>query len=109
MKTEKTQFDFDGGFNYQRALPRRPDPEFRGSHSRQLCCPRFPSPRRPGFVNLSDTGSYRVNFDLATVTALKKWLAWRVAISDRFLSNPVEGNQRNDLLISTGLRLTFTK
>jgi hypothetical protein len=50
-----------------------------------------------------------VNFDLATVTALKKWLAWRVAISDRFLSNPVEGNQRNDLLISTGLRLTFTK
>jgi outer membrane receptor for monomeric catechols len=61
------------------------------------------------FANLSDTGSYRFNFDIGSSTVLKKWLRWHVTASDRFLSNPVQGRQRNDLLISTGLRLSFAK
>jgi hypothetical protein len=61
------------------------------------------------FPNLSNSGEYRVNFDLSAVTALKKWMGWHVTASDRFLSNPVFGRQRNDLLISTGLRISFTK
>ena len=59
------------------------------------------------FTNLTDTGAYRMNFDLGTTTALKKWLGWHITASDRFLSNPVQGRQRNDLLLSTGFRLTF--
>ena len=59
------------------------------------------------FTNLTDTGAYRMNFDLGTTTALKKWLGWHITASDRFLSNPVFGHQRNDLLLSTGFRLTF--
>jgi len=61
------------------------------------------------FSNLSNAGEYRVNFDLSGVTVLKKWLAWHVTASDRFLSNPLPGRQRNDLLLSTGLRLSFAK
>jgi hypothetical protein len=61
------------------------------------------------FANLSNTGEYRMDFDLAAVTAIRKWLGWHVTASDRFLSNPVLGRQRNDLLISTGLRLTFAR
>ncbi len=61
------------------------------------------------FHNLSGTGQYRVNFDLGTVTAVRRWLGWHVTASDRFLSNPVEGRQRNDLLISTGFRLSFAR
>jgi hypothetical protein len=61
------------------------------------------------FANLSDTGQYRVNFDLGTVTTLKKWLGWQMTASDRFLSNPVFGRQRNDLLLSTGFRVSFGK
>ena len=61
------------------------------------------------FANLTQTGEYRINFDLGAVTALKKWLGWHVTASDRFLSNPVFGRQRNDLLISTGLRLSFAR
>jgi hypothetical protein len=61
------------------------------------------------FVNLSHTGEYRVNFDTSAVTALKKWLGWHVTASDRFLSNPVFGRQRNDVLLSTGFRLTFAQ
>ena len=61
------------------------------------------------FNNLSDTGAYRINFDLGAVTSLKKWLSWQVTASDRFLSNPVAGRQKNDLLLSTGLRISFAR
>ena len=61
------------------------------------------------FPNLSNSGEYRVNFDIGAVTALKKWLGWHVTASDRYLSNPIFGRQRNDLLLSTGLRISFAK
>jgi len=61
------------------------------------------------FANLTDTGQYRVNFDLGTVTTLKKFLNWQMTASDRFLSNPVFGRQRNDLILSTGFRLSLGK
>jgi len=61
------------------------------------------------FPNLSDTGQYRMNFDLTAVTLLKKWLGWHVSFSDRYLSDPVEGRLRNDVLLSTGFRLSFAK
>jgi putative salt-induced outer membrane protein len=61
------------------------------------------------FPNLSNTGEYRVNFDIGAVTAIKKWLGWHVTASDRYLSNPLFGRQRNDLLLSTGLRVSFAK
>jgi len=48
-------------------------------------------------------------FDLSTVTAVKRWLGWHVTASDRLVSNPVQGRQRNDLLLSTGFRLTFAR
>ncbi len=59
------------------------------------------------FTNLSQTGEYRVNLDVGTVTAIKKWLGWQVSASDRYLSNPVLERQRNDLLLSTGFRISF--
>jgi hypothetical protein len=61
------------------------------------------------FPNLSNSGEYRANFDIGAVTALKKWLGWHVTASDRYLSNPLFGRQRNDLLLSTGLRVSFAK
>jgi len=59
------------------------------------------------FPNLSDTGQYRLNFDLTGVTAIKKWLGWHVTFSDRYISNPVAGRLTNDVLLSTGFRLSF--
>jgi putative salt-induced outer membrane protein YdiY len=61
------------------------------------------------FTNLSDTGAYRVNFDISGVTTLHKWLSWQLTISDRFLSNPVVGRKKNDTIFSTGLRVSFGK
>ena len=59
------------------------------------------------FPNLSDTGEYRLNFDLGANTRLARWLTWNVALSNRMLSNPVPGRQRNDLLYTTGIGVIF--
>ena len=59
------------------------------------------------FNNLSNSGEYRMNFDLGAITALTDWLTWNVALSDRYLSNPVPGRKANDVLYSTGLGFSF--
>ena len=46
---------------------------------------------------------------LGAVTNLNRWLSWQVTASDRFLSNPVAGRRRNDVLFTTGLRLKFAR
>jgi hypothetical protein len=61
------------------------------------------------FNNLSRTGEYRVNFDLAISTKLTRFLNWTTSASDRFLSNPVVGRKRNDFLYTTGLGVTFAR
>jgi small nuclear ribonucleoprotein (snRNP)-like protein len=61
------------------------------------------------FNNLSDTGAYRVNFDLGVATKLRKWLSWNLALSDRYLSDPVPGRKPNDWLYTTGLGVTFAR
>jgi putative salt-induced outer membrane protein YdiY len=61
------------------------------------------------FANLSNGGAYRLNFDTSAVTAIRKWFSWQFTVSDRYLSNPVPGRKKNDILFSTGLRLNFVK
>ena len=60
--------------------------------------------------NLSDTGAYRMNFDVSAVTAVKKWLGFHITVSDRYLSNPIlPGIKKNDFMLTTGLRITFAR
>jgi hypothetical protein len=61
------------------------------------------------FPNLSSTGDYRVTFDANASTKLKTWLSWQVTFSDRYITDPPLSLKGNDLLLSTGLRLTFGK
>lgn len=61
------------------------------------------------FPNITRTGEYRTSFDLTAVTAIKKWLGFHISASDHLVSNPVLGHQKNDLILSTGLRLTFAR
>lgn len=55
------------------------------------------------------SGQYRVNFDLGMVTKISKWLSWQLTASDRYISNPAPGRKTNDLLVSSGVRVTFTQ
>jgi len=61
------------------------------------------------YPNVSRTGEYRTNFDLSTATVIRKWLAWQLTASDRFLSDPLAGRKKNDFIFTTGLRVTFAK
>jgi putative salt-induced outer membrane protein YdiY len=59
------------------------------------------------FPNLSYTGNYRSTLSLGLVTKLTKILSWQTSFNDYYLSDPPPGKKTNDLLLSTGLRLTF--
>jgi putative salt-induced outer membrane protein len=61
------------------------------------------------FNNLSNTGQYRMNFDLGANTRLLKWLTWNLGFSDRYLSNPVSGRKANDILYTTGVGIAFAR
>jgi len=61
------------------------------------------------YPNLSDTGQFRMSFDASADTKLRKWLAWQVAISDHYVSNPLPGRLKNDLIITTGVNLLLAK
>lgn len=61
------------------------------------------------FHNLSRTGEYRLNFDLAANTRLLQWLSWNLGFSNRYLSNPVPGSKKNDLLYTTGIGISFAR
>lgn len=61
------------------------------------------------YPNVSVAGNYRLNFDIAAVAAIKKWMAFHISASDRYLSDPLPGRKTNDILFTTGLRFTFAK
>jgi len=61
------------------------------------------------FNNLTNTGQYRVNFDVGAQTQILKWLTWNVSASNRYLSNPVPGRLSNDFLYTTGFGISFAR
>jgi len=59
------------------------------------------------YPDLTDSGQYRIAFDLGTVTKIKSWLGWQTAVSDRYLSNPIPGTKSNDIILTTGINVSF--
>jgi len=61
------------------------------------------------YPGVTEAGEYRMNFDTSFATILRRWLSWQFTVSDRLLSNPVPGRKKNDVLLTTGLRITFAR
>lgn len=61
------------------------------------------------YPNVSSAGNFRINFDISAAAAIKKWMSFQIAASDRYLSDPLPGRKTNDILFTTGLRFTFAK
>jgi putative salt-induced outer membrane protein len=59
------------------------------------------------FPNLNSAGDYRGTFDFATVTKISKRLGWQNAFSDIYVTNPPPGTKRNDVVLTTGLNVSF--
>lgn len=58
--------------------------------------------------NLQNTGQYQFTFNLGTVTKIKSWLGWQNQFTDIYASNPPVGTKKNDILLTTGLNISFT-
>ncbi len=61
------------------------------------------------FNDLTNTGSYRVNFDVGSSTKIAKWLVWNISLSDRYLNRPAAGRKANDFLYTMGVGLSFRR
>ncbi len=61
------------------------------------------------FDSVTDTGQYRVSFDLGVSTRIFKWLSWNLSASDRYLSNPANNRKTNDILYTTGIGVDFAR
>lgn len=115
IKSEMTQLDLLGGADYNREsfstpLTRNSAEGYWGDDfTRKISAKTSIHQSFRMFNNFTDTGTYRMNFDLAAVANFWKWLAWQVSASDRFLSNPVPGRQKNDILLTTGFRISFAR
>lgn len=60
------------------------------------------------YPDLSDFSQYRFALDAGWVTKLNKWLGWQITAADRYITNPpILGAKSNDLILSTGLNLSF--
>ncbi len=115
IKTERTRLDLLGGGDYSHE--RYSTPETRNSGelywgndwTYRLSKIAALNQTFRMFNNMTETGQYRINFDVGMVTSLSKWLAWQLTYSDRYQSNPADGLKKNDILFTTGVRLTFTR
>lgn len=61
------------------------------------------------YPNLSETGEFRGTLNAGLVTKLSRLLSWQLTFADYYLSNPVPGKKTNDLLVTTGIRVSFGK
>ncbi|MBX9604513.1 MAG: DUF481 domain-containing protein [Bryobacteraceae bacterium] len=115
IKNERTTFDLLGGVSWNRedfatGLLRNSAEIYYGdffSHKLNSRVSLVQSFRM--FSNLNDFGQYRINFDAGVNAALTKAISLQTTFSDRYLSNPLPGRKKNDVLFTTGVRVNFAR
>jgi len=122
ISTSTTTFDLLGGFNYTRdsygATPTTPAPtvtrNLPGITAGEVFIHKFGAITTLDenfyfYPDLSDLSQYRFSLDASAVTKINKWLGWQLSIGDRYITNPpIPHTKSNDLILSTGLNLTFS-
>jgi len=115
IKSDRTRLDILGGIDYNRssfeALPTQSSAEayFGDDWTYKLSGITALNQSFRIFPDITRSGEYRMNFDIGAATTLRKWLSWQLTASDRYLSDPVFGRKRNDVLLTTGLRVSFAR
>jgi putative salt-induced outer membrane protein YdiY len=57
--------------------------------------------------SLNDTSVYRVTGNFGIATKLNGWMTANINFNDRYNSQPVLGNKKNDVLLTSGVGFTF--
>lgn len=116
INTDKTTLDFLAGPNYTREDYDTVTNSFAALSlgeelSHKLGASTVLAQKLYFFPDLSDTGQYRMAFNFGSVTKLSKWLGWQNAFGDIYVSNPPMATpalKKNDIILTTGLNLSFT-
>jgi len=112
-KTDRSQLDLLAGVAYNRSSYSTPEIREAGElywgneYSLKLSDATALVQSYRMFHNLTQTGEYRMDFNLGLSTKLLQWLSWNISISDRYQSDPADGRKTNDFLYTTGLGITF--
>ena len=115
LKTKRTIFDLSGGGAYDQAFYstgvniRSAEVVVGEEFSYQLSSRSSFSEHLQLFPNMSKTGQFRMTFDSTMTTKINNWLNWQASFGDRYVSDPIPGIKKNDLLLTTGVRLTYGK
>lgn len=127
MKNERTTFDVFGGLSYERdafgeyvllgppidlipsstlnSLAAVVGEEFDTKFGKRSTF----TERLSLYPSLTNAGDFRSQFDTTLVTQFKTWLSWQITFSDSYINFPPPGLKANDMLLSTGLRVTWGK
>ena len=116
VNTDKTTLDFLVGPNYTRENYDTVTNSFVAltlgeELSRKLGASTLLTQKLYFYPDLSDSGQYRVTFNFGSVTKLSKWLGWQNAFGDIYVTNPPVATpalKKNDIILTTGLNLSFT-
>jgi putative salt-induced outer membrane protein len=115
LRSDRVALNFTGGFtnnyeNFATGLTRNSAEALIGQDLRLRINNRARLNNRfVVYPNLSNTGNYRALLDASLQTDLNNWLGWHVTIGNRYNSRPVTATEKNDFLMSTGLRVSFGK
>ena len=115
VKTPRSRLDLLGGIDFNHSSFSTPliqdsaEAYFGDDYSYKLSASTSITQGFRMFNDLTNTGTYRVNFDVGASTKISKWLTWNVAVSDRYLNHPAPGRKTDDFLYTTGLGVTFAK
>jgi putative salt-induced outer membrane protein YdiY len=113
IKSDRTTLDFLGGLNYTRENYDAFNRNFAAltlgeEFAHKLGASTLLSQKLYFFPDLSDTGEYRATFNLGSVTKISKWLGWQNAFGNIYVTNPPAGTKKNDIVLTTGLNVSFT-
>jgi len=61
------------------------------------------------FPDLKDTSQFRTTLNSALSTRITSFLTWQTSFSDVYVTNPQSGTKGNDLVLTTGLGISFTR
>jgi putative salt-induced outer membrane protein len=112
IKSDSTTLDLLGGMNYTRenytTLQRNLAAVTLGEElMKKLGASTVLTEKLYAYPDLNDAGQYRAAFNFGTVTKLNKWLGWQNAFSDIYVTNPPLDKRQNDILLTTGLNISF--
>lgn len=112
IRNERTEFDLLGGLAWNKEYFKGDfnDRSSAEAQAGQTLVHRFNSrvslkEQLFFFPNLTRGGEYRINFDSTLVTDITPRIGWQLTVSDRYLSNPPFGFEKNDLILTTGLKI----